>query len=338
MGREHFELMEVEQIAMLIEASASRGILDELLRGPAGAEEVAGRLGLNGRSTKVLLDTLVAIGYLTHAADQYSASTAYRDLRSDISFNWSHFDEYLRTGKPWIEIDKSVASTEKFYKAFFSCIDYAAEMAPVAEAVASRLVGEPDHILDIGAGTGVWSLAMARRSSKTRVTGLDLPDVLASHFLRRAEELHCSSRVDVLAGDFHEVQLPAEAYDRITLGQSFHFVKEENAPALIARMTAALRPGGELVVIDHFADDSYSETLSRVLYELRLAMRTVHAKNHARQAIERWCGRAGLVTVDYFRVDGPGFLAVLVFRKPAPERRPPCPVVARRENGQLNGH
>jgi ubiquinone/menaquinone biosynthesis C-methylase UbiE len=318
-AKEHFALMEIEQIAMLIQASLDAGVLDELLRGPASADELAGRLRLNTRATGLLLDTLVALGYLTTADGRYSASRAFRDLRSDISYNRSNFPEFLQTGRPWMEIDKSIASTETFYTDFFSCIDYAAEMTPAAEAIASRLAGEPDHILDLGAGTGVWSLAMARRSSRTRVTGVDLPAVLKAHFLRRAQELHCRARIDVLEGDFHEVQLPAGAYDRISLGQSFHFVREELAPALIARLSVALRPGGELVMIDHFANDTQSETLSRLLYELRLAMRTVRAKNYSRSAIEGWCRQAGLVPVDYFRVEGPSFLAVLVFRKPTPE-------------------
>src|SRR5262249_17380517 len=157
---------------------------------------------LNPRATGLLLDTLTALGYLTASDSRYSVSTAFEDLRRDMSYNWSHFPEFLRTGRPWMEIDRSMASTEKFYNDFFSCIDYAAEMTPAAEAIATRLAGEPEHILDLGAGTGVWSLAMARRSSRTRVTGVDLPAVLNAHFLRRAQELHCRERVDVLEGDF----------------------------------------------------------------------------------------------------------------------------------------
>lgn len=318
-AREHFELLEIEQIAMLIQASLDAGVLDQLLQDPASADELARRLHLDARATGLLLDTLAALGYLTASDGWYSASNAFRDLRSDISYNWSHFPAFLRTGRPWMEIDKSMESTEKFYQDFFSSIDYAAEMTPAAEAIATRLAGEPEHILDLGAGTGVWSLAMAQRSTRTRVTGVDLPAVLKAHFLRRARELDCGDRVDILEGDFHDVQLPAGAYDRITLGQSFHFVREELAPAFLSRLSAALRPGGELVMIDHFANDTEMETLSRLLYELRLAMRSIRAKNYARGAIEGWCRQAGLISVDYFRVRGPSYLAVLVFRKPRPE-------------------
>jgi ubiquinone/menaquinone biosynthesis C-methylase UbiE len=318
-AREHFDLLEIEQVAMLIQAALGAGVLDELLRGPASADELAARLGLDCRATRLLLDTLAAVGYLTLGGERFSASPAFRELRNDISYDWRHLPEFLRTGKPWIELDRSFAATEKFYDEFFACIDYAAEMTPAAEAIASRLGGEPEHILDVGAGTGVWSLAMARRSPRTRVTGVDFPVVLSSHFLRRAQELHCRDRVDVLEGDFHEVQLPAAAYDRISLGQSFHFAHEELAPTFVARLSAALRPGGELVIIDHFANDTHSERLSRLLYELRLAMRTVRAKNHRRTAIEDWCRQAGLFPVDYFRVEGPSFLGVLVFQKPMPE-------------------
>jgi hypothetical protein len=197
-AKEHFHLLEIEQIAVLIHASLGTGVLDELLHGPASAGELSQRLCLNERAMRLLLDTFVALGYLTASGDRYSVSRAFQDLRSDISYNWSHFPEFLRTGRPWLEIDGSTASTEEFYNDFFSCIDYAAEMTPAAEAIASRLAGDPEHILDLGAGTGVWSLAMARRSSRTRVTGVDLQAVLNAHFLRRAKELQCRARVYVL--------------------------------------------------------------------------------------------------------------------------------------------
>ena len=77
-------------------------------------------------------------------------------------------------------------------------------MNATAEAVAARLDGEPRHILDVGTGTGLWSLAMARRLRHAKVVAVDFPQVLANHFFKRAEQLDCRERVEALEGGYED--------------------------------------------------------------------------------------------------------------------------------------
>ncbi len=323
MSTDHFALLEVDQISAIARMAKTCGILEEIGRGseaakhatPKSAQTVAAHLRLHAKATRLLLEALVAIGYLEKSGRYFGLSAAYRELLSDSSYNWNHLEEFLRTGKPWIEIDESTATIDKFYEQFFSSIDYQGEISPFADAVAVKLGGMPEHILDIGAGTGAWSLAMAKRCVKTRVTAVDLPRVLSAHFLRYARAVHCAHRVDVITGDFHEVEFPGEMYDRVVLGQSFHFLRRDVGCLVLARIAGALKAEGELVIIDHFANETTAQALSRRLYEMRLAMRTARAVNYSKGAIEAMCSSVGFVASDYFRVEGPGFLAVLVFKK-----------------------
>ena len=50
-----------------------------------------------------------------------------------------------------------------------------------AAELAGKLPGCPERVLDVGAGSGVWSLAMAERHDETCVVALDLPALQASH-------------------------------------------------------------------------------------------------------------------------------------------------------------
>lgn len=316
MAKQYFALLEFEQLSTVIRVATQSGVLDEFTSETFTAEEIATKHRGSTRAYRLLLDTLAALGYLTSFDGGYGASDAFKELRSDISLNWAHLPEFLKSGAPWIEIDQSVDTLDRFYSAFFSDVDYASQMAPVADAVALRLDGKPKRILDVGTGTGLWSLAMARHLPRTHVTGVDLRGVLSTHFLRRAEALGYTDRVDVIEGDFHEVRFPEDRYDRVVLGSSFHFVREEASSELLDRLSASLKPGGQLVIIDHFANATESQRLSRILYEMRLAMRTAHAKNYSRTEIEVLCSRTGLTLSSSFEVEGPGFLAVLVFKKP----------------------
>lgn len=321
MAQKYFALMELEQIATVIQEAHRSGCLDELNEVGCTAEEIARKHRGKLKPYELLLNVLAALGYASIEGDRYFASKELLDLRKDNSFKWERFSRFLATGEPWIEIDKTLEELDSFYAAFFAGVDYAVQMEAVADAVARRLETRPTRVLDVGAGTGLWSLAMARRVPNMSVTAVDLPQVLANHFQRRAIELGCASRVETLVGDFHSVEFPKEAFDRVVMGSSFHFLREAEAPAYLRKVFNTITQGGEFVVIDHFADATTHQRLSRTLYEMRLAMRTRRAKNYSCKEIETMCRELGLSLVDRFEVDGPGFLSVLVFSKPQAGRR-----------------
>ena len=88
--------------------------------------------------------------------------------------------------------------------------------AAPAQELAAQIERAPDRILDIGCGSGVWSLAIAERFERARVTGLDLPDVLAV-FEARATERGLRDRIEKLGGDMHAVAIPPAAFDLVII-------------------------------------------------------------------------------------------------------------------------
>jgi ubiquinone/menaquinone biosynthesis C-methylase UbiE len=130
-----------------------------------------------------------------------------------------------------------------------------------------------ERVLDVGAGSGVWSLAMCARSPGTRVTALDLPAVLPG-FLDRAERLGLAERIEAIPGDCHSTELHAASVDRIVLANILHLESPAHAAALMARIVPALKRGGELVVIDCLAKEGGARETARAIYALHLAMRT----------------------------------------------------------------
>jgi ubiquinone/menaquinone biosynthesis C-methylase UbiE len=309
--------MEIEQIAAVVRAAHQTGVMSALGNTPVTAQDLAARAGGDPRAYRFLMNIIEGLGYAVARGNGYVASSELLELRKDQSFNWEHLPQFLASGQPWKEIDKNLEELGGFYVNFFGDMEYAAQMLPVARAVAQRLESRPARILDIGAGTGVWSLAMAALNPQASVRAVDLPDVLKEHFEQRAAALGFAGRVETMAGDFHLVDYPQNAYDRVVMGQSYQFLREAESRGFLAKMAACLVPGGELVAIHHFADATERQRLSRSLYEMRLAMRSKGTKNYSRKEMEAMCGEAGLRLVNSFEVDGPGFLSVMVFQKPA---------------------
>jgi ubiquinone/menaquinone biosynthesis C-methylase UbiE len=161
-----------------------------------------------------------------------------------------------------------------------------------AAAELARQLAPARRVLDVGAGSGVWSLAMIAATPDARATALDLPPVLPA-FLARAAALGLSERVSTIAGDFHEFVLPARAFDRVVLANVLHLEQEAAAQALVLSSSRALAPGGELVIVDMLPTGPHG-ALAHAAYELHLAMRTRAGRAHAQGAIERWCRNAEL--------------------------------------------
>jgi ubiquinone/menaquinone biosynthesis C-methylase UbiE len=114
-----------------------------------------------------------------------------------------------------------------------------------AEAIAWLLGDEPLDVLDLGAGTGKLSRALA--AADHRVTAVE-PDTGMLAVLRRT-----SPQVAALEGSAEDIPLPAASVDAVTSGQAFHWFDPERALPEIARV---LRPAGVLGLLWNMRDEN----------------------------------------------------------------------------------
>jgi 2-polyprenyl-3-methyl-5-hydroxy-6-metoxy-1,4-benzoquinol methylase len=291
------ELIDLGGSVAAVTAAYEAGLVDSLSR-PAHPEEHAKRLGLDPEAAELVLETLVSVGVAEKRNGRFAASGAFAVASGNLLDSllpakelWSHLPHFLRTGERYVRMDGPTGERAAEYKKLVGALGHLFENA--AEDIAAKLPPPGERILDVGAGSGVWSLAMCAHSQTTRVTALDLAEVLPA-FVERAAQLGLSSRIDTLSGDFHSIDLPAARFDRVVLANVLHLEAPAQASSLIALVTRALRAGGELLVIDCFADGGSAHAQARAVYALHLAMRTDEGRLHSRAEIERWATRAGL--------------------------------------------
>jgi ubiquinone/menaquinone biosynthesis C-methylase UbiE len=287
-------------------AAHESGLLEAMERQAGSAEELAGRLGLDPRATRLLCDALAAGGACERLApDRFGRRSGLDDPI------FSHLPEMLRTGEPLALIDDRAVRGEKYAQV----VDRLAErFAGAAQSLAAQLP-PAGSILDVGAGSAVWSLAMAARAPSTRVIALDLAEVIP-RALANAARLGLSDRVSALPGSFFEV-LPAERVDRVVMANVLHLETEEKAAQLVSRLAPALQPGGELVIIDCLPDGSPEAERTRAFYALHLGLRTRLGRVHTPAELASYCERAGLAVERIVRVDGiDAGLGALIARSP----------------------
>jgi SAM-dependent methyltransferase len=183
--------------------------------------------------------------------------------------------------------------------------------------------GLPDsaRVLDLGAGSAVWSLALVAQRPSCQVTAFDLPPVLSA--TRRAVE--DAGRTDCyrfLAGDVFLDALGGP-YDLALVANVVHLFGEEREVELLTRVAAALRPDGRLALINVMPDDARPSRRA-ALHDLSLLLRTRDGALHPFSSHAMWLRRAGLEPIARHRLERDWETTLVIAGRAAGEMSQPC--------------
>lgn len=110
----------------------------------------------------------------------------------------------------------------------------------------TRYLPPTGSILEIGAGTGRYTLALCRRGYT--VTAVDLSAALLERCRQRLKEDHLHGQAQYIVADARNLQaVPTKAFDAVLLmGPLYHLVFEEDRREALRQATDRLRSGGLL--------------------------------------------------------------------------------------------
>lgn len=247
--------------ARTIAVAQRLGLLGHLARTPATAPEAARALGLEPVPTRLLLEALAGARHVTQRRDgRYSlarrarrwldpaspASVAgYLDHTADYWDWWADLERIVRDGGSFAI--HSVPEADPSWRRYIVGQHELARLSADEVARAIELPAGSSLLLDLGGGHGTFAAALCRRYPGLDATVLDLPGSVAI-----GRELN-GDRVGFREGDMLDPALPLGGpYDAVLLFDVIHHLSGEQTQALLARVRAALRPGGVLAVLDLF--------------------------------------------------------------------------------------
>lgn len=181
-----------------------------------------------------------------------------------------------------------------------------------------REAGDRPRVVDLGAGSGTGSLAIARELPGSTVTAVDLSPPMLAHLRRRAEAAGLGDRIRIVEADLDQPWPDLGPTDVIWAAASMHHMADP-AKAL-ASAFGALRPGGLLVIAEL---ESFPRFLAGTADE------EVELRGHAESAKRR--REAGLHMHENWgeRMTQAGFTSVAERRFDI-DLRPPLPAAAAR--------
>jgi precorrin-6B methylase 2 len=311
----YFRLMGYNGAAHVYRAANANGIFRELLASRQTAAELAEHCHLVQRPTQLLLEALAAIGVVTAADDKFSLSAlgqmlvggSYRQLGDEY---WAHLPAYLASGKPIVEMDNA-GESESHYQSQAAILGWM--LTPAAQRAAELLRGSlapGAAILDVGAGSAVWSLTLAKQIENTTVTAVDWPAVLEVA-QETAGQLELSDCLTTIAGNYHEVALPRERFDLAIVANVTHLETPEGNRDLFDKACCALNPGGRIAIVDVFPGQPQGD-LNRTLYTLGLALRTEQGKVYTADELGSLLAKCGFATPQLVPLEVPPFVLGMV--------------------------
>jgi ubiquinone/menaquinone biosynthesis C-methylase UbiE len=313
-------------ITSVLAAAIELDLCTAINRGADTIQKLAEATSSTQRGLRILLDALAGCGWLTKRGDRYALtpwaaqylskeSSAYAGgivFQSKMLRNqWDRLAEVVRTGKSWHAIEGRDDRGE-FFSEFVGSL-YGMNAA-AAEAVAGMLwKSKPPvacEVLDIGAGSGVWSLAVARAVPHARVTVADWPAVVEKATKPFVTRENMGDRYQYLPGNFREVDFGNSKFDVAYLGHICHSEGAENTRTLFQRIYRALQPGGRLIIADMLPDEQRSKATFALLFAVNMLVNTDAGDTFTLAEYRQWLKNAGFRTVETWDVPAPSPIIV----------------------------
>ncbi|HWR15878.1 MAG TPA: methyltransferase [Terriglobales bacterium] len=267
----------------------------------ATAAEVGAKIGTDPRATEMLLNALVNLELLTKTDSKYfNAEVASRYLSGDARMSvmhqvglwnrWSSLTQCVKTGTAVLPSERSESDTEAFIAAMHrNASERAVHVVESVEASRFR------KMLDLGGGSGAYSIAFAQANPELHVTIFDRAEVLkiASRHVANAG---LANRIGTHPGDMLVDSLPS-GNDFILLSQILHAFGVDENRQLLKRAYAALNPGGQIAIQEFLLDPERTSPRWAVLFSLNMLVGTPSGSSYTEAEIRSWLEKAGFRNV-----------------------------------------
>ena len=293
---------------LILGAALKYRLFDLLEERPQTVQELAARTGASVRGLGAILNALVGLEFLTRKEGRYHLTSEsstflvsskpsyhggfFKHVTRHLLPNWMQLEEVVWTGRPATPVNQETVGGE-----FFS--EFVESLYPMSQP-AAQLLGEhlnfpaatrPVSVLDVGAGSGVWGITLARQSPHVQVRAVDWPQVL--EVTRRVATRHgVVDRLTTVAGDLLEADFGA-GHQLATVGHILHSEGRERSKQLLRKIFMALAPGGTIAISEFMPNEDRSGPPTPLIFAVNMLVHTESGDTFSFAEISDWLLDAG---------------------------------------------
>ncbi|MBK8883360.1 MAG: methyltransferase domain-containing protein [Bacteroidales bacterium] len=246
--------------------------------------QIASRLHLNEHACERLLNALVSVGFLRKQNNLFfntpesfmflsKKSTEYLGglMHSNHLWNtWSNLTQVVKTGKSAQPAEINERGDDWLFPFINAMHDRAKKQAP--QQLAGIDLSEVNTVLDIGGGSGAYSMEFISKKPEIEATVFDLPNVvpITRKFL---EKEGCSDKIKTFSGDYTTDDLP-KGFDLVFLSAIIHSNPLETNRELVKKCYGSLNKKGRIIIQDWIMNNERTQPVAGAVFAINMLVGT----------------------------------------------------------------
>jgi ubiquinone/menaquinone biosynthesis C-methylase UbiE len=293
---------------LILETALNYRLFDLLEASPKTAPEVAAETGASVRGLTALLNALVGLQFLMRQGHHYALTpesatflvshrptyhgTYFMHMTRQLIPRWLQLADAVRTGRPVCAVNQENEGPTFFAEFVESLFPLSYQAArTLGEHLGIPQKNEPVKVLDIGAGSGVWGIALAHQSPWVSIHAVDWPVVL--EVTRRvAHRQGVGDRLTTASGDLLEADFGRD-HQVATIGHILHSEGPDRSRRLLHKTFSALAPGGTVAISEFMPNEDRTGPPNALIFAVNMLVHTEAGDTFTFPEISTWLREAG---------------------------------------------
>lgn len=295
----------------ILQAAFRLGIFEVLQTDAKTPSTMAGELKVDLRALELFLNALAALNFIRKTGNAYGLTEVGKHVFLEqsekyvgdivkhhrmMACDFLELAECVRAGKPVGALEKRMCSQPEHTTREFICAMHNTAMGH-AEVLARKIdLSGARFLLDVGGGSGAFSIQFLKQNPNLHATVFDLPATLevTKEFVER---YGMSTRVEFQPGDFEENEFKG-VFDVVFMSHIIHSYGEEANERLFRKIYGALNAGGCLIVQDFFLNEDKVSPQFPALFALNMLLHTESGRSYTHEETKRWMSKAGFGKIE----------------------------------------
>ena len=260
------------------------GIFTTIEESGSTNDQIAITLQLDKHASERLLNALASLGFLTKQNGLYFntpesftfLSTKSPDYLGGLMHTnhlwntWSNLTKVVKTGASAHSTDINERGEEWLFSFISAMHDRAKKQATIQ--LENVDLSEMNSILDIGGGSGAYSMEFIRKKFEIEATVFDLPNVV--HITQQfIDQEGFSGKIKTVAGDYTSDDLP-KGFDMVFLSAVIHSNSLEVNQELIKKCFHSLNKNGKILIQDWIMNNDRTQPTSGAIFAINMLVGT----------------------------------------------------------------
>ena len=311
---------------LIISAGVTNKVFDSLEDSAKTPEQVAEETRASARALGILMNALVGLGLLKRdRKGKYSLTPEsaaflltkkpgthagfFGTIAPQLISRWLRLSDIVREGRPAVAVNRETEGTEFFSQLVENIIPMS---YPPAQKLGDHLklakAKNEIQVLDLGAGSGIWGIALAQKSPRVRVTAVDWAGMIPTT-KRITQKFGVADRFNYVEGDMLEANF-GSGYDIAVLGHILHSEGEDRSRRLLRKIFRALKSGGTIAIAEWLVNDDHTKPLPSLMFAVQMLVNTEKGDTFSFNQIKNWLEEAGFKKVRKLEAPGPSPLVL----------------------------